>query len=66
MINDNENENKKEKCFTQIRLSNIRSSIRKKIKQHWRWVGKSVTYKKGAYADILIWGYLYNSGSLIC
>ena len=28
------------------RLRNIWSSIHEKIKQHWEWVEKSVTYKK--------------------
>ena len=32
-------------CIKQ-HLSNIWSSINEKVKQHWGWVEKSVTYKK--------------------
>ena len=44
---------KYEQCLTIImlicikqHLSNIWSSIHEKVKQHWGWVEKSVTYKK--------------------
>ena len=38
-------------CIKQ-HLSNIGISIHEKVRQHWRWVKKSVAYEKSVYIQL--------------